>query len=81
MINKKTSKHYEAKADFKEKKNTYKIKIIKLNKINKKNTKPIIYKNMSVNSNPKDHGKTTKKKKKIRIKKERRKRKRDKCDT
>ena len=65
------------------KKNTYKIKIIKLNKINKKNTKPIIYKNMSVNSNPKDHGKTTKKKKKKRIrrKKERRKRKRDKCDT
>ena len=63
------------------KKNTYKIKIIKLNKINKKNTKPIIYKNMSVNSNPKDHGKTTKKKKKRRRKKERRKRKRDKCDT
>ena len=52
------------------KKNTYKIKIIKLNKINKKNTKPIIYKNMSVNSNPKDHGKTKKKKKK---KKERKK--------
>ena len=60
---------------------------MKLNK-KKKNTKPIIYKNVSVNSNPKDHGKTTttttkkkKKDKKKERKKERRKRKRDKCDT
>ena len=35
---------------------------MKLNQ-KKKNTKPIIYKNVSVNSNPKDHGKTKQKKK------------------
>ena len=36
---------------------------MKLNQKKKKNTKPIIYKNVSVNSNPKDHGKTKQNKK------------------